>query len=76
MQLYGIATGVSEAFIGSQAGGETIVASDKEVLVGPFEGEYDPGDTLLIDGKEATILSVRDVLAAGEPLAVRFIVRG
>lgn len=76
LTLRGAAKGVGEKYIGSQAGGETIVASDREVIVAPFAGEYDPADVLEIDGDVTTVLSVQNIPAAGTVAAVRFICRG
>lgn len=76
LTLAGAAKGVSEKFIGTQAGGETIVASDLEVIVAPFAGGYDPGDVLEIDGAAVTVLSVQNIPATGTAAAVRFICRG
>lgn len=76
LTLKGAAKGVSEKYIGTQAGGQAIVASDREVIVAPFAGEYDPADVLEIDGQVATVLAVENIPAAGTVAAVRFICRG
>ena len=76
LTLAGAAKGVSEKFIGTMAGSETIVGSDLEVIVAPFAGGYDPGDVLEIDSNPVTVLSVQNIPAAGTVSAVRFIVRG
>ena len=74
--LAGAVKGVSKELVGTQAGNTAIVASDLEVIVAPFAGEYDPADVLEIDGTPVTVLSVRNIPAAGTVAAVKFIVRG
>lgn len=74
--LNGVAKGVSEQFIGTQAGSETIIASDLELIVAPFSGDADPGDVVEIDGTATTVLRVDNIPPAGTVAAVRLIVRG
>jgi hypothetical protein len=74
--LDGAASGVSKELVGLpvETGGQ-IVATDLQVIVAPWGGEYDPGDVLEIDGAPVTVLSVRNIPAAGTTCAVRFLVR-
>lgn len=79
--LKGAARGVSKELVGTPipTGGQ-IVSTDLAVIVAPFElaalGEApDPTDTIEIDGKAHTILSVSNIPPAGTVVAVRFVVR-
>lgn len=74
--LKGAARGVSARLVGVAVGNNVIVASDRQVTVAPFDGEYSPTDVLEIDGVPVTVLSVENKPAAGTPSAVKFIVRG
>lgn len=74
--LDGAASGVGKELVGTpvETGGQ-IVATDLQVIVAPWGGEYDPADVLEIDGKPVTVLSVRNIPAAGTVVAVKFVVR-
>lgn len=74
--LDGVARGVGKELIGSpvETGGQ-IVATDLQVTVTPWGGDFNPGDVLEIDGEPVTVLSVKNVPAAGLPVVVRFVVR-
>jgi hypothetical protein len=74
--LDGASRGVGKELIGApvETGGQ-IVASDLQVVVAPWGGAVDPADVLQIDGTPVTILSVRNVPAAGTVCAVKFVVR-
>lgn len=75
--LNGAARGVAREFVGlSVPNGGQIIATDKEVIVSPWGGEYAPGDVLELDDKPVTILRVDDIPAVGTVCLVRFIVRG
>lgn len=75
--LNGAARGVSKELVGlSVDNGGQIVATDKQVVVAPWDGSYEPGDVLEIDGSPVTVLKVENIPAAGTICAVRFIARG
>lgn len=74
--LQAAARGVSEKFIGVEvAPNMVIVASDLQVIAAPWDGTYEPGDVLEIDGKPVTVLRIDNIPAAGTVSAIRFIVR-
>lgn len=75
--LNGAARGVAKELVGApvETGGQ-IVATDKQVIVAPWGGSYDPGDVLELDGKPVTVLKIDDIPAVGTVCAVRFVVRG
>lgn len=75
--LDGAARGVGKELIGApvETGGQ-IVATDKQVIVAPWGGSYDPGDVLELDGSPVTVLKVENIPAVGTVCAVKFIVRG
>ena len=74
--LDGAARGVAKELIGApvETGGQ-IVATDLQVIVAPWGGEYEAGQVLEIDGAPVTVLKVENIPAAGTPCAIRFIVR-
>lgn len=68
--------GVSKEFIGMEiAPNNPIVATDLVVIVAPWGGTYEPGDSIEIDGRPATVLRYDNIPAAGITSAIRFIVR-
>lgn len=74
--LDGAARGVSKELIGAPVeNGGQIIATDLQVIVAPWGGEYQPADTLEIDGAPVTVLRVENIPAAGIVCAVRFLVR-
>lgn len=74
--LDGAARGVGKELIGApvETGGQ-IVATDLQVIVAPWGGEYEPGQVLEIDGAPVTILKIENIPAAGTVCAIRFVVR-
>ncbi|WP_293921140.1 hypothetical protein [Sphingobium sp. UBA5915] len=74
--LSGAVRGVGKELIGApvETGGQ-IVATDLQVIVAPWGGEYDPGQVMEIDGAPVTILKVENIPAAGTVVAIRFLVR-
>lgn len=74
--LDGAARGVGKELIGApvETGGQ-IVATDLQVIVAPWGGGVEPADVLEIDGSAVTILSVKNIPAAGTVCAVKFVVR-
>lgn len=74
--LDGAARGVGKDLIGApvETGGQ-IVATDLQVIVAPWGGEYAAGQVLEIDGAPVTVLKVENIPAAGPVCAVRFVVR-
>jgi len=74
--LDGAARGVGKELVGTpvDAGGQ-IVATDLQVIVAPWGGEYEPGNVLELDGSPVTVLAVRKLPAVGITCAVRFVVR-
>ncbi len=73
--LRGAMSGVSKEWIGVEAGGAIIVASDRQAICAVPAMEYAPGDVLSVDGKPVTVLRVDNIPAAGTPAAVRFLIR-
>ena len=74
--LDGAARGVSKELIGAPVeNGGQIIATDLQVIVAPWGGEYGPTDTLEIDGAPVTVLRVENIPAAGTVCAIRFLVR-
>lgn len=67
-----VATGVSQKYVD----GSNIVHSDKEIITQTLGFDDEAGDQVRIDGKVVAILSVMPILAAGEEIAMRLIVRG
>lgn len=73
--LKGAVKGISKELVGSEVGSAVIVATDLEVTAAVPDRMYEPGDTLLIDGKTVQVLKFQKIPAAGTPAAVKFIVR-
>lgn len=74
--LKAAARGVSKEFIGQEyAPGNPIVATDLIIIVAPWGGTYEPGDSIEIDGRPTTVLRYDNIPAAGITSAIRFIVR-
>lgn len=67
--------GVDKRLVGTEVGGQVIIASDRIAICATPKMEYTVGDTLSVDGKPVHILSVERVPAAGIAAAVKFIVR-
>lgn len=74
--LDGAANGVGKQLVGTpvETGGQ-IVATDLQVIVAPWGGEYEPGNVLELDGSPVTVLDVRNLPAVGTTCAIRFVVR-
>lgn len=74
--LNGAARGVAKELIGApvETGGQ-IVATDKQVIVAPWGGAYEPGDVLELDGAPVTVLKIDNIPAVGVVCAIRFVVR-
>lgn len=76
--LKGAVRGVSGELVGTPAGegnGAVIVATDRQAICAIPAMQYQPGDVLTVDGVPVTLLSVSNIPAAGEPAAVRFVIR-
>lgn len=72
-EIDAVVTGVSQKYVDES----NIVMSDREVITqSPASFDPEAGDQLRIDGSVVAVLSVMPILAAGVPVAVRFIVRG
>lgn len=75
-ELNGAASGVGRELVGTPVeNGGQIVATDLKVIVAPWDGSYDPGDILEVDGKPVTVLSVKNIPEAGTVCAVQFVAR-
>ncbi|AJA07456.1 hypothetical protein SKP52_02605 [Sphingopyxis fribergensis] len=74
--LDGAASGVGKELIGApvETGGQ-IVATDRQVIVAPWGGAYEPGDVLELDGAPVTVLKISNIPAVGTVCAVKFVVR-
>lgn len=74
--LDGAARGVAKELIGApvETGGQ-IVATDKQVIVAPWGGTYEPGNVLELDGTPVTVLKIDNIPAVGTVCAIRFVVR-
>lgn len=74
--LSGVVSGVGKELIGApvETGGQ-IVATDLQVIVAPWGGEYEPSQVLEIDGVPVAILKIENIPAAGTVVAIRFLVR-
>lgn len=73
IEIDAIVTGVSQKFVD----GTEIVMSDREVLTQtPATFDEVAGDQLRVDGGVVSVISVMPILAAGVPVAVRFVIRG
>lgn len=72
-EIDAVVTGVSQKYVD----GESIVMSDRMVIT-QSPAVFDPtaGDILRIDGDVVAVLSVMPILAAGDPVATRMVVRG
>lgn len=68
--------GVDKRMVGVEVGGTVILSSDRQVICATPKIFYSPNDTLVVDGKPVTILSVEKLPAAGITVAVKFIIRG
>lgn len=55
----------------------TALVGDERVVIGQFH-EFDPeaGHQIRIDGKIVTVVQVKPIMAAGEPVATRLVTRG
>lgn len=74
--LHGAARGVGKELIGApvETGGQ-VVATDLQVIVAPWDGVYQPGQVLELDGVPVTILKIEELPAVGTVCAIRFVVR-
>lgn len=74
--LDGAASGVSKELIGApvETGGQ-IVATDRQVIVAPWGGAYEPGDVLELDDAPVTVLKIINIPAVGTVCAIKFVVR-
>lgn len=68
--------GVDRRLVGTSVGDAVVLASDRQVICSPPAMEYQPGDTITIDGVPVHVISVENLPAAGIRSAVRFIIRG
>lgn len=79
--LDGAARGVGKELVGTPVeNGGQIVATDLLVIVAvPESGynadDYEPADVLEIDGAPVTVMSVKNIPAAGIPCAIQFVAR-
>lgn len=67
--------GVDKRLVGTEVGGQVIIASDRIAICATPKMDYTVGDTLSVDGKPVHILSVERIPAAGIAAAVKFIIR-
>lgn len=68
-EIDAVVSGVSKEYVDQV----NVISSDRQVLT---QAEISPGQLIRIDGDIVTVLRVVDIPAAGEPVAVRYIVRG
>lgn len=79
--LDGAARGVGKELVGTPVeNGGQVVATDLLVIVAvPESGysadDYEPADVLEIDGEPVTVMSVKNIPAAGTPCAIQFVAR-
>lgn len=74
--LDGVARGVSAQLVGTPVdNGGQVIATDLQVVVAPWGGEYGPADIIEIDGAPVTVLKVENIPAAGLVCAIRFLMR-
>lgn len=74
--LDGAARGVGKELVGTPVeNGGQIVATDLVVTVAPWGGAINPAQVLEVDGSPVTILSVKNIPAAGTVCAVQMVVR-
>ncbi|MEC3912178.1 hypothetical protein U5A82_17365 [Sphingobium sp. CR2-8] len=79
--LDGAARGVGKELVGTPVeNGGQIVATDLLVIVAvPESGynadDYEPADVLEIDGAPVTVMSVKNIPAAGTPCVIQFVAR-
>jgi hypothetical protein len=71
-EIDAVATGVSQEYIDNT----TIVSSDRMVLTQTPDFNEQAGDQLRIDGDVVAVLRIMPILSAGNPVAVKMIVRG
>ena len=64
--------GVGEEFVD----GSTIVASDLQVQIAAVDDPPVVSDAIKVDGASKAVLAVHNVPGAGDPVAIRMIVRG
>lgn len=71
-EIDAVVTGVSQKYVD----GSSVVMSDRIVITqSPASFDPEAGDRLRVDGSVVAVLSVMPILAAGDAVAVRFIVR-
>lgn len=75
-QIRGAVRGVDKRLVGIEVGGAVILASDRTAITEVPAMDYQPGDTLSIDGVPVNIVSVEKLPAAGITSAVEFLIRG
>ena len=68
--------GVDRRLVGTSVGDAVILASDRQVICSPPVLEYQPGDTIAVDGVPVHMISVENLPAAGTRSAVKFLIRG
>lgn len=74
--LDGAARGVGKELVGTPVeNGGQIVATDLVVTVAPWGGAINPAHVLEVDGSPVTILSVKNIPAAGTLCLVQMVVR-
>jgi len=74
--LDGVARGVGKEMVGAPVeNGGQIVATDLLLTVAPWSGSYKPTDTIEVDGSPVTILSCKNIPAAGTACAIQFVAR-
>lgn len=72
-KVYAVVTGVSQKYVD----GETVVMSDRMVIFqSPASFDTEAGDQMRIDGDVVSVLMIMPVLAAGEPVVSKVVVRG
>lgn len=74
--LRGAVRGVDKRLVGTEIGGQVILASDRQAICAVPVMTYTAGDTLVIDGVPVHIIAVEKIPAAGIASAVKFIIRG
>ncbi len=74
--IKGAVRGVSSKLVGVGVGETVILPSDRVAICEVPSVMYEPGDTLLVDGKPVHIIQFDKIPAAGITSAVRFIIRG
>lgn len=73
IEVNALVTGVADKYVD----GQTILMDDRQVLFqSPVALDVNSGDQVRVDGKVVAVVGVKNILAAGDPVIERLVIRG